>query len=177
MKQKADKKKTKTGAKSKYNPETFPLLAEGYARNGLNDKQIAKNLGITFQSYYAYQHKHIEFFEAIKRGKRPVDTEVENALLKRAIGYEYEEVTEEVEYDKNGNVRNTTTKKTIKKVAPDVGAIAFWLKNRRPAEWKDKQIMDHQFNNGIVINQPGYEPLQLESGKEVQTIEVTANES
>lgn len=177
MRAKADKKKKVTGAKSKYNPETFPLLAEGYARNGLNDKQIAKNLGITFQSYYTYQNKHIEFFEAIKRGKRPVDTEVENALLKRAKGYEYEEVTEEIETNANGEVRSKTTKVTVKKVAPDVGAIAFWLKNRRPAEWKDKQIMDHQFNNGIVIQQPGFEPLQLESGKEVQTIEITANET
>ena len=55
-------------AKSKYDKDTFPLLAEGFAREGLNDEQIAEKLGITTTPYYNYQIKYEEFREAIKRG-------------------------------------------------------------------------------------------------------------
>jgi hypothetical protein len=86
---------------------------------------------------------------ALKKGKAPVDMEVENALLKRALGYEYEEVCTEVEEipfktkDENGNtITITKTKKHIRKttkmVVPDVTAQIFWLKNRRPGKWRDK---------------------------------------
>ena len=126
------------GRKTKYNPDTFPLLAEGYARDGLSDKQIAKNLNISKETYYTYQKKYLVFFDSIKKGKAPVDTEVENALLKRALGYEYEEVTTEVTVDEQGRKRKH--KKVVKKsVIPDVGAQIFWLKNRKPNQWKDKR--------------------------------------
>ena len=54
-------------AKTKYKPDTFPLLAEKYARDGLNDHQIACNLGISTATFYAYQNKYREFEEAVKR--------------------------------------------------------------------------------------------------------------
>jgi len=132
-------------AKPKYD-ENFPLLAEDYARQGMIDKEIAKKLGISEASYYNYQKEHLEFLEAIKRGKRPVDVEVENALLKRAKGFEYEEV--HVEYKPKGKEgeeekKSPTLIKKIKKfVVPDTAACAFWLKNRRPDLWKDRQQME-----------------------------------
>lgn len=128
-------------AKPKYNKDTFPLLAEGFARKGFNDEQIAEKLGISVAAYYKYQKDNIEFLEAIKRGKAPVDTAVENALLKRALGYEYEETSTEYERGKDGNPVAVGTKRTKKTIPPDVGAIAFWLKNRRPDLWRDK--IDH----------------------------------
>lgn len=129
----------KRGAKGKYDKDTFPLLAEGYARSGLSDKQIAGNLQISLYTYYIYKKKYIEFSEAIKRGKAPVDFEVENALLKRALGYSYEERTVETEVDKiTGEGKNTKVKITTKHVPGDVGAQAFWLKNRKPSVYKDK---------------------------------------
>ncbi len=78
-------------AKSKYDPDTFPTLAEGYARRGLNDEQIAERLGISIATFYVYQNRYPEFPEGLKKGKKPVDMEVENAFLKRAKGYEHEE--------------------------------------------------------------------------------------
>lgn len=73
-------------------------------------------------------------FESLKRGKEVVDREVENALFKRAIGYEYDEICEEYEH-------GVLTKKKITKkmVVPDTTAQIFWLKNRRPDAWRDKQ--------------------------------------
>ncbi|MBR8535420.1 helix-turn-helix domain-containing protein [Carboxylicivirga sediminis] len=129
-------------AKPKYDSATFPKLAEGYARDGLNDEQIAEKLGISRAAYYRYQKQHVDFLDAIKRGKAPVDADVENALLKRALGFEYEEVSTEYEKDpKTGKPTPVKTKKTIKRVPPDVGAIAFWLKNRKPEQWREK--IDH----------------------------------
>ena len=55
-------------AKSKYDPETFPALAEGYAREGLIDKEIAAKLGVGEDSFHEYLKRHSEFSESIKRG-------------------------------------------------------------------------------------------------------------
>jgi len=129
--------KKETGAPTRYN-DNFPLLAEGYARRGYSDAQIAKALEISLQTYYTYQKKYTVFLDAIKRGKEPIDNKVENALLQRALGYSYEEVHEEVSKNRKG--QSFAKRKTVSKhVAPDVGAQIFWLKNRRPKLWKDKR--------------------------------------
>ena len=127
--------------KGLYDPNTFPLLAEKYARQGLSDTQIAANLGIVVGTFYKYQNEHIEFKEAIKRGKKPVDIEVENKLLKRALGYQYTEEQREIEMI-DGQPVIKKIKTTTKEVAPDVGAIAFWLKNRNPNDWKERKEID-----------------------------------
>ena len=126
------------GRKTLYDANTFPLLSEKYAREGLNDKEIAKKLGISNSRYYVFQNENKEFKDAIKRGKAPVDVAVENALYKRAIGYSYEEKTTEVKINDDGTAKPAMIKTTTKKVPPDVGAIAFWLKNRNPKQWKDR---------------------------------------
>ncbi len=138
------------GAKTKYDINTFPLLAENYARDGLNDEQIAKKLGIAVSSFYNYQKQHIEFMEAIKRGKAPVDFEVENSLLKRAKGFEYEEVTKEVEVLTNGEFKVKSIKTVKKYTPPETAAMAFWLKNRQPKKWRDRQEIDHASTDGSM---------------------------
>lgn len=122
--------------------DSFPLLAEQYAREGMIDKEIWAKLGIARNTFYRFQNEYKEFREAIKRGKRPVDVEVEKALFKRAVGFEYEEKTIETEIGDDGQPRPSKIKTTKKMVPPDVGAIAFWLKNRRPERWREKQEVD-----------------------------------
>lgn len=61
------------------------LLLEGWARDGLTDEQIAKNIGITSKTLYEWKNRFCEICEALKKGKEVVDYEVENALLKRAL--------------------------------------------------------------------------------------------
>lgn len=109
------------------------ILLEGWARDGLTDEQIAKNIGIATSTFYEWKKKELEFSEALKKGKEVIDFEVENALLKRALGYEYEEETYE-----NGIL----TKKVKKQVAPDTTAQIFWLKNRKSNNWKDRVETD-----------------------------------
>ena len=105
------------------------ILLEGWARSGLTDEQIAKNIGIATSTFYEWKKKELEFSEALKKGKEVIDFEVENALLKRALGYEYEE-----EIYENGIL----TKKVKKQVAPDTTAQIFWLKNRKKEQWREK---------------------------------------
>lgn len=148
------KRASRPGRSVKYD-ETFPLKAQDYARRGMIDMQIARKLGIARSTYYDYQKQFPEFSEAIKKGKMPVDIEVENALLKRAKGFEYEEV--HVEYkptgkeDEETKKRPTLIKKIKKFIVPDTAACAFWLKNRRPKLWKDRHDVDVSGNVNIKV--------------------------
>lgn len=137
------KKASKAGRKTKYH-EDFPLLAQDFARQGMIDKEICKKLGISQESFYLYLRQYPEFADALKEGKKPVDVEVENALLKRAKGFSYEEV--HIEFKPKGEDEEKAKVKSLKKitkvVVPDTGACIIWLKNRRPTKWKDKHELD-----------------------------------
>ena len=109
-------------------------MIEDWARQGLTDEQIAKNIGISKVTFYDWLKKYPNISNSLKKGKAPIDFEVENALLKRALGFEYEE-TETVFEDVDGKPKKRI-KKTIKFVPPDTSACIFWLKNRKPNHWR-----------------------------------------
>ena len=124
-------------AKGKYQEWLEPeglLKIEGWARDGLTEEQIADNMGISRSTLSEWKNLYSDISDTLKRGKEVVDRMVENALLKRALGYEYEEVSEKFE----GGVL-TERKVTKKQVAPDTTAQIFWLKNRKPIDWRDKR--------------------------------------
>lgn len=133
-------------AKGKYEYWITPeglLKLEGWARDGLTDEQIAHNMGINVATLYVWKKKFDDISETLKRGKEIVDRQVENALLKRALGYRYKEVTKELVTDKDTGVSELTVTKVVEKeVAPDTTAQIFWLKNRKPEEWRDKRVID-----------------------------------
>ncbi len=110
------------------------LKIEGWARDGLTDKQVAHNMNIAESTLHEWKKKYSVLSESLKRGKEVVDRQVENALLKRALGYEFKETTRELTED---GMR--VTKVITKQQAPDTTAQIFWLKNRKPQEWRDKQ--------------------------------------
>lgn len=147
------------------------LKIEGMARDGLTDKQIAHNIGISEQTLNVWKKKYPSLFESLKKGKEIVDRQVENALLKRALGYEYDEdkyitvkMSQEEYFKKQQAYINeykvnhpeatleelnrvklevpkeklVLAEKKIKHIVPDTTAQIFWLKNRKPAEWRDK---------------------------------------
>lgn len=115
---------------SKYDPDRHPLWAEGLAKLGKVEDDIAAAMGIHVSTLRDWKKKFPEFSVALKIGKSEADTQVESSLFKRAMGYEYEEVK-----TVNDGER---VEKTVKQVAPDVTAQIFWLKNRKPEEWRDK---------------------------------------
>ncbi|MFA5625516.1 MAG: helix-turn-helix domain-containing protein, partial [Bradymonadales bacterium] len=111
-------------AKDKYSlVEDNLITIEGWVRDGATNEEIAKRLGIGKTTFYKYIAEHSELSELLKKGKGIVDTQVENALLKRAMGYKYEETTQEL---RDGEM--VVTKVVVKEVAPDTTAQIFWLK-------------------------------------------------
>ena len=113
-------------------PEKLFLL-EAWARDGLTDVQIAVKIGINVRTLYNWKNKDIQILQSLKKGKEVVDYEVENALLKRALGY----TVKEERLTKDGEVVE------LKREVPgDVTAQIFWLKNRRPSVWRDKPETD-----------------------------------
>lgn len=113
-------------------PDGLTLL-EGWARDGLTDEQLAGKMGINPATLYDWKNKYPKISESLKKGKEVVDIQVENALLKRALGYDYQEQRIE-KSDKDG----TKIIQTIRHVPADTTAQIFWLKNRRPDKWRDK---------------------------------------
>ena len=120
------------------------LLLEAWARDGLIDEDIAHNVGISPATLYEWKKRFPEISEALKRGKEVVDIQVENALFKRAMGYEYEE-TKIIISEKDGK-RVETVKKQM---PPDTTAQIFWLKNRKPEKWRDRVEVQNNDNDQV----------------------------
>ena len=134
--------KKKAGRRGKYDKwvtDDGLLKLQGWARDGLTDDQIADNIGINRTTLYAWENRFPDIRDALKRGKEVVDRQVENALLKRALGYEYDEVTHELDKDTGQLV---VSKVVRKQVIPDTTAQIFWLKNRKPDEFRDKRDVE-----------------------------------
>jgi len=118
------------GRPSKYDPDRHPIWAEGLAKLGKTDEEISTAFGISRSTLLEWKKSHPELSVALKIGKSEADTAVENSLFKRAMGYTYEEL--KIVND------GERVEKTVKQVAPDTTAQIFWLKNRKPEEWRDK---------------------------------------
>ena len=142
-------------AKGKYEQWLKPeglLKIEGWARDGLTNIQIATNMGIAERTFTEWIARFPAISAALKTGKEPVDTQVENALLKRALGYTDEEIITEIIEQPNGTQRKQVRK--VKKVfPPDVTAQIFWLKNRKPKQWREK------VENNVNIDTEDLSPL------------------
>lgn len=116
------------------------LKLEAWARDGITDEQIASNMGIGKTTFYRWKKDNREIRESLKRGKEVIDVQVENALLKRALGYDYVEETQERRLNKDtGQYEFVKTKEVTKHVQGDTTAQIFWLKNRKPEVWRDKK--------------------------------------
>ncbi len=169
--------------------ESKLVLVEAWCRDGLLEKDICHNLGISEQTLNVYKHAHPELREALKRGKEVVDIAVENALFKRTQGYAYEEITRELVtikdkfgypiLDENGAVKQELkiTKVVTKEVQSDVTAQIFWLKNRKPKDWRDK----HEVEKTIEIKVPMLEEIQdtfkqMRQLNKVETIDIKSVE-
>lgn len=132
---------------SKYITHIQPKLdlIEAWYRNGAIDVDVARNLNVGYSTYLKYKNDYPELKERTQVGKEEADLKVESALFKRATGYDYDEVKEEYE---DGELSKRTVIK--KHVAPDTTAQIYWLKNRDPNNWKDKQ----DINVSSDINNP-----------------------
>lgn len=103
---------------------------------GLTDIEISKALGVCEKTLNNYKKKYPEFLQSLNRGKQYADENVVRSLYAKANGYSHPDV-----HITNylGEVKLTNT---IKHYPPDTTACIFWLKNRQPDKWRDKQEID-----------------------------------
>ena len=136
--------KKRVGRTGKYEEWLTPdglLRVEGWARDGLTDVQIANNMGIAERTFTDWKANYPAISAALKKGKAPVDIEVENALYKRAMGYEYEETVTEI-YKGADGIERSHVRKIKKHMPPDVTAQIYWLNNRKPQKWRNRKASD-----------------------------------
>lgn len=100
---------------------------------GKTDKQVAEIVGVCEKTLNNWKGKHPEFLQALRKSKQIADDLVAASLFSRAVGYSHEE---EKVFCHEGCI---ITHDTIKQYPPDVTAAIFWLKNRQPKQWREKQ--------------------------------------
>lgn len=159
-------------AKSKYEEWLTPdglLRIEGWARDGLTDEQIAKNIGVSYSTFRVWRDKHPALSAALKKGKAPVDIEVENALLKKALGFSVVvkkpiKVKTKRQLQGKGTIEEEHIEYAEEEVyvPPDTAAQIFWLKNRKPDKWRDKP----EAENEAVLDDGFYDALNGTAAKD-----------
>jgi hypothetical protein len=121
---------------SKYKEE-FAQQAAKLCKLGATDAQLADFFEVAVSTVALWKVQHKEFSDAIKVPKAEADERVEQSLYRRALGYEHDEVDIRVV---GGEIMKTPIRKYY---PPDTTAAIFWLKNRKPTDWRDKQEMEH----------------------------------
>lgn len=130
------------GAIPKYNQKYHPDWAWSLYSRGAIDAEVAEAFGVSVRTIHRWKKDYPEFAEAATQSKDIADAQVEKSLFKLATGFRYTTTDTKITMDSNGNQKPAEIRKTEHEVPPDTGAICFWLKNRRPDEWRDKQIME-----------------------------------
>lgn len=132
------------GRPSKFKSE-FIAQAEKLCKLGATDIELADFFEVDVRTLYRWKGENEEFCQALKTGKQVADERVERSLFARANGYEHDEVDIRV-------VDHAIVQTPIRKYyPPDTTACIFWLKNRKPAEWRDK--VEQELSGAVQIQQ------------------------
>jgi len=153
-----NKIKKKVGRPTKYDKIDLVQI-EKLAGMGLTEEQIASVIDVHRDTLNEYKKKYPEFSDTIKKGKEKADLQIVKSLYQRAMGYEHPELYV-TQY--KGEI---ITKEIIKHYPPDTGAACFWLKNRQPDKWKDKQEVEHSGNLSYEISEKFLPKIDNKDGK------------
>ena len=120
---------------SKYEAK-FAKEAAKLCNLGATDAQLADFFEVSVSTINLWKVQYKEFSESVKVPKAEADEKVEQSLYRRAMGYEHDEVDIKV-------VAGALIQTPIRRYyPPDSTAMIFWLKNRKPGEWRDKQDVE-----------------------------------
>lgn len=142
----------KCGRKSKYDPLITPSQAEDYAKELLTDDQIAAKLGITRATFYDWQKKYTDFFDAIKRGKAVSNVKLIEAMKKSAEGYTVEEEMTVIHLDKNKQPKSYDRIVKKRYIPPSTTTQIFLAKNRMPDDFRDVNRHEVDLRGQIKVN-------------------------
>lgn len=120
----------------------------------LTDEDIADLLGVSEATVKNWYGRYPEFMASVKKAKAVSDDKVERSLFERATGYSVPDVEIRAVSDGANCGSHIERVPIIKHYPPDVVACIFWLKNRRGAEWRDKQ--EHEHTGTINVNMVNY---------------------
>ena len=123
----------RAGRPSKYRPE-FAGQAEKLCKLGATDQELADFFEVDVRTIYRWKCEHDAFCQSQRVGKESADARVERSLYQQAIGYEQDEVKIFMPSGADAPVYAPYRAR----VAPSVTAAIFWLKNRKPEQWRDK---------------------------------------
>lgn len=149
--------------RNKYETNVKPRLQEieAWARNGVNEKSIAKNLGVALSTFNLYKKDHSELSEMLARTRTYVDEVlVEGALLKSATGYEATE-TKKIYGFVEGERVLLREEVITKQIAPNPAAIAMWLGSRRREVWGKNAGEIEGGEDAAIVMIPAREILQM----------------
>lgn len=139
--------KRPVGRPSKYKDE-YCEQAYKLCLLGATDKQIADFFDIDVSTLGNWKNDHPEFLESLKGGKENADAEIAKALFHRAKGYSHQAIKM---FNNQGVI---VSEEYTEHYPPDTTAAIFWLKNRQPKQWRDKQEIDHQSSDGSMTPSP-----------------------
>lgn len=137
----------KRGRPTAYLP-AYAEQAQRLAILGLTDVEMAEFFGVAERTFHGWKKAHPDFLQSLKAGKIEADTHVATGLYQSAIGGHVVTETREQEGPDGSIARTTETKQ----VPPNVTAQVFWLKNRQPAKWRDKQEIQQDVSMTGVAN-------------------------
>lgn len=140
------------GRPTKFQYDHTMLAAKRLYELGQTDKQICAALEITEATLTNWKHEHEEFFASIKSAKEKADDRVEKSLYKNATGYNYKAQKPMTVSDGNGDGSHIELAEYTEHVPAQTVAQIFWLKNRRPDRWRDRQQIEHSGEIDIPIS-------------------------
>ena len=133
---------TKRGRKDKWSIIKDNLKTiEKLSRNGATEKQIAKSLNISYSTFNKYKAEKKELSEILKKGREDLVEQLRGALIKKALGFSYEEKKNYIKYDEVTKHKTQYTEITKKEALPDVAAINLALKNYDTDNWSNDPAM------------------------------------
>ena len=144
------------GRPTKYKAE-YAQQAAKLCALGATDQEIADFFEVEVRTVYRWKTEHEDFCQSISSAKEIADSRVERSLYQQAIGYEQEEVKIFMPSGAPAPVYAPFRAK----VAPSATAAIFWLKNRRPDEWRDKVTQEHTGPNGGPVQVAAIDATQL----------------
>lgn len=133
------------GRPPKYTAD-HPAMAQAAAEAGATDQEIADLFAVDIRTVHRWKIDYPEFCHSLKIAKEPADDRTERSLFHRANGYSYPAV----KIFMPAGATEPVIVPYIEHVPPDTTAGIFWLKNRRPDQWRDKREMEHSASASLA---------------------------
>lgn len=144
------------GRKGKYESHVEPFFEkiDKLLNDGASEEQVAESLGISYSSFNNYKRDHPELRELCDKPRTTLVDDLRSALVKKALGFEYEEKEQYIKQELDPVTRKPIgnpvmhTKIVTKKALPDTTAIFGalnlydneYVKDRKQYELKQQEL-------------------------------------